>query len=85
MTVTLDLPANVEKAYLAAALVKGVPLDELVREVLIAGQPDLPAIESVFAQGLGLFGSPEDSALLDQVVATAYEERRRPANPSVVQ
>ena len=34
---------------------------------------------SVFEQGLGLFGSPEDTALLDDVVALAYEERRRPS------
>lgn len=34
---------------------------------------------SVFDQGLGLFGSPEDAALLDDVVAIAYEERRRPS------
>jgi hypothetical protein len=35
--------------------------------------------QSVFEQGLGLFGSPEDTALLDDVVALAYEERRRPS------
>ena len=33
---------------------------------------------SLFEQGLGLFGSPEDAALLDEVVQLAYEERRRP-------
>jgi hypothetical protein len=32
---------------------------------------------SVFEQGLGLFGSPSDSALLDDVVRLAYDERRR--------
>jgi predicted transcriptional regulator len=31
--------------------------------------------------GLGSFGSPEDSALLDDVVSLAYEERRRPTKP----
>ncbi len=31
-------------------------------------------------QGLGLFDSAEDSALLDEVVAMAHEERRRPSN-----
>ena len=84
MTVTLDLPTQVEKAYLAEARAKGVPLDELMREVLIAGQPGPRAPETVFEQGLGLFGSPEDAALLDEVVAIAYEERRRPASPSDV-
>lgn len=33
---------------------------------------------AIFEQGLGLFGSPEDSALLDDVVDLAYQERRRP-------
>lgn len=39
---------------------------------------------TVFEQGLGLFGSPEDAALLDEVVQLAYEERRRPGRPSPV-
>jgi hypothetical protein len=30
-------------------------------------------------EGLGLFGSPEDAQLLDEVVTMAYEERRRPS------
>lgn len=36
---------------------------------------------TVFERGLGLFGNPEDSALLDEVVELAYEERRRPSRP----
>lgn len=46
-----------------------------------AGRSDAP---TVFEQGLGLFGSPEDAALLDEVVDIAYEERRRPSAPSSV-
>ena len=84
MTVKLDLPPHVEKAYVAQAKAKGVPLDELMREVLIAGQPALPPSQTVFEQGLGLFGSSEDAALLDEVVAIAYEERRRSTGPSDV-
>jgi len=38
--------------------------------------------ETIFEQGLGLFGSPEDAALLDEVVQLAYEERRRPGTKS---
>jgi hypothetical protein len=37
---------------------------------------------SVFEQGLGLFGSPNDAALLDEVVHMAYEERRHPSRPA---
>lgn len=39
----------------------------------------VPVGNSLFEQGLGLFGSPEDAALLDEVVSVAYEERRRPS------
>ena len=34
---------------------------------------------TVFEQGLGLFGCPEDAELLDEVVQLAYQERRRPS------
>ena len=37
---------------------------------------------SVFEQGLGLFGGPDDAALIDEVVAIAYEERHRPSRSS---
>lgn len=84
MTITLNLPPHVEKAYLAEAQARGVPLDELMCDVLIAGQPPFPGAETVFEQGLGLFGSPEDAALLDEVVAIAYAERRRPTSSSDV-
>ena len=78
MNVTVNLPPHIEQAYLAEAQAKGVPVDELVREVLIAMKPPSPRAGTVFQQGLGLFGSPEDAALLDEVVAIAYEERRHP-------
>jgi len=39
MTVTLNLPPNVEEAFLAEARAKGVSLDELVRDVLLAREP----------------------------------------------
>ena len=42
MTVTLNLPPHVEQAYLAEAQAKGVSLDELLREILLALHP-IPA------------------------------------------
>jgi hypothetical protein len=39
MTVTLNLPPQVEQAYLAEAQAKGLSLDDLVRDVLLARQP----------------------------------------------
>ena len=77
MTLTLNLPPQIEQAYLAEAQARGVSPDDVMREVLIAGHP-----KTVFEQGLGLFGSREDAALLDEVVSIAYEERKRPAKPS---
>jgi hypothetical protein len=32
----------------------------------------------VFEPGLGLFGSSDDAALIDEVIHIAYQERRRP-------
>jgi hypothetical protein len=37
---------------------------------------------NILEQGLGLFGSPDDAALLDEVVSLAYEERRCPTRPA---
>ena len=73
MTIDLDLPPQIEKAYRAQAQARGLSFDEIVREVLITRHP-----KTVFEQGLGLFSSLEDAALLDEVVSIAYEERRRP-------
>jgi hypothetical protein len=39
MTVVLDLPPSVEQAYLAMAQARGLPLAEVVRDVLVAAQP----------------------------------------------
>jgi len=44
---------------------------------------DRPSLQTLLRQrgkqGLGLFGSPEDASLLDEVVSIAYQERRRPS------
>ena len=46
MTLTLTLPPHVEQAYLAEARAQGIPLDELVRAVLIAQQPMIAGSEA---------------------------------------
>jgi hypothetical protein len=44
MTVTLDLPPQTERAYRAEASARGVPIEVVVREVLLAHEPpSLPA------------------------------------------
>jgi hypothetical protein len=77
MTVTLNLPPPVEQAFIAEAHAKGVSLARLLSDVLLSRSLANPS-QSTLPQGLGLFGSPEDAALIDEVVAIAYEERRRP-------
>jgi hypothetical protein len=39
MTVTINLPPQVEKAYLSEAKARGLPLADVISEVLVAGQP----------------------------------------------
>ena len=36
-----------------------------------------PVGPSIFDQRFGLFGDPEDTKLIDDIVAIAYQERRR--------
>jgi hypothetical protein len=45
MTVTLNLPPQVEQAYLAEAHARGLSLEDLVRDVLLARQPSPAAKE----------------------------------------
>jgi hypothetical protein len=45
MTVTLDLPPDIEQAYLAEAQAQGLSLDELVRNLLLSLQPSPAATE----------------------------------------
>jgi hypothetical protein len=42
MTVTVNLPAEIEGALRAEAQAKGVTVDELVRDVLVAKRPQSP-------------------------------------------
>jgi hypothetical protein len=42
MTVTLNLPPDIERAFLAEAQAKGVSVDELVRDVVLSAKPSSP-------------------------------------------
>ena len=59
-------------------------IDDFIEHAIAALPKDSPShaappAGTVFEQGLGLFGNPEDAALLDEVVSIAYQERRRPS------
>jgi plasmid stability protein len=77
MTLIIDLPEEQTAVLAAKARARGVSAEEYVRQVL--AQELSP---SVFEQGLGLLGSPEDTALIDAVVSIAYEERHRLSKPA---
>ena len=51
MTVTVNLPRNVEQAYLIAARAKGVSVDALVSDVLLSHVPVAEAGQQATASG----------------------------------
>ena len=76
---SLDIPSSIERDIQRFAQAEHITHDEAVLRLIETGLTvKSPTSKTVFEQGLGLFGSPEDSALLDEVVSIAYEERRRP-------
>jgi hypothetical protein len=83
MTITLS-PDQEQAVRDAIRAGKVTSVDELIARAIASLPKDDEAScasssSTVFAQGLGLFGSPEDASLLDEVVAIAYKERHRPS------
>ncbi|MGA2146534.1 MAG: hypothetical protein ABSH49_16390 [Bryobacteraceae bacterium] len=80
---TIHLTPNQERAIEEAIRAGQVGSVEELIDRAIAGLPArgeaAPAASTAAEQGLGLFGSPEDAALLDELVAHAYAERGRPS------
>ena len=81
---SLDIPFNIESEIAQFAQQHHITPDEAVIWLIETGLALIKQVPQTSSeQGLGLFGSPEDSALLDEVVAIAYEERRRPSKPEI--
>jgi hypothetical protein len=79
---SLDIPSNIERHIEKFAQEEHITYEEAVLRLIETGlSAKRPAPRTVFEQGLGLFSSPEDASLLDEVVSIAYEERRRPSKP----
>ena len=83
MSITLS-PAQEQAVREALRAGRVSSVDELIARAIAnfpksEEAPLLISSSSVFAQGLGLFGSPEEASLLDEVVSIAYQERRRPS------
>ena len=82
MSLDIEIPTNMERDIQRFAQEEHISHDEAVLRLLETGLTARANVSrTVYEQGLGLFGSPEDTALLDEVVSLAYEERRRPSKP----
>ncbi len=76
---SLDIPSNIDRDIQRFAQQEHITHEEAVLRLIETGLSVSKPVKTVFEQGMGLFGSPEDAALLDEVVSIAYEERRRPS------
>ena len=82
---SLNVSQQTEARLTEEAQRQGVSVDALVERPMSERTASAPAPNrepenpTVFEQGLGLSSSPEDAALIDEVVSHAYTERRRPA------
>lgn len=88
MTITLNIRPEVQAELARQAIAQGRALEAvaatLLEEAVHLPSPAQPVV-SVFEEGVGMFGSPTDAALLDEVTERAYAERYRPSkrNPTL--
>jgi hypothetical protein len=79
MTVTLNLPPDVERAYVDAASAKGVDLDSLLTEILISQSQQAPseAHGLVDEDGLVVYktGRPLPEGYLEEALRRSRDER----------
>lgn len=80
---SFELPANLERKIERYAQNAHLSKVEAAAELIEAGlrtkKHAAGRSKNAALNGLGLFRSPEDAAALDDAVAIAYEERRRPS------
>lgn len=74
----IDIPANIETEIERYAREKALTHDEAVVRLLETGLRASAGSEKTPAERMiGLFSSPEDAELMDEVVEIAYEGRRQ--------
>jgi len=84
-SMSIDISHETEARITDEARRQGVSVEALLERLMSEWTASAPAPKrepetpTVFEQGLGLFSSPEDAVLIDEVVSLAYTERRRPA------
>ena len=80
MTVTINLPQNVERAYLSAAQTKGVSVDTLLTDVLVSHVPATESVqrpELVEERGIPVLrtGHPLDPSIVNDTLDAIRRER----------
>ena len=76
---SLDIPFNIEREIEQFAQQQRITTDEAAIRLIERGLSLGERPQTNPPAGLGLFSSDEDTAILDEVVAIAYQERRRPS------
>ena len=79
---SFDIPLHISTGSPEAQIIESVMfLDKVTaQEAVLKILRDSAGKINPALSGLGLFGSPEDVRVIDEVVAQAYEERHRPSN-----
>jgi hypothetical protein len=80
MTVTVNLPQNIEQAYVAAARTRGVSVDALVTDVLVshapaAESPQRPELIEELGIPVLRTGQPLDPSVVADTIDTIRRER----------
>jgi hypothetical protein len=78
---SLTISEHTESRLSEEARRHGLSIEALLEQLIDerAGGKGAPQLtKPVFEQGLGMFGSPENAALMDEVVSLAYADRRQP-------
>jgi len=80
MTITVNLPEHLEQAFIAEARAKGITVDALMREVLLAHPPvsvssDGPKL--IYIEGIPALrsGHPLAASVLDETLELVRQER----------
>ncbi len=85
MRLEINLADNSQEAQVLASIVSRdhVSPEEGVRSLLRGIRPPAPTERNFIREGKGMFKDPADAQILDEAVAIALEERRRPSKQTV--
>lgn len=75
---SFDIPLQIQNDTPEAKLLEEIMASDHLSagEAVLKVLRDSAALKSLAQSGIGMFGSPEDVKLMDEVVAEAYEARK---------